>query len=82
MIILCLLVQVYTLVVLAYVIFTFVPAPPSGLVPVVRAVNGLVDPVVRPLRRIIPSVPLGGARLDLTVILLFVVLFILREVVC
>lgn len=82
MIILCLLVQVYTLVVLAYVVLSFVPAPPSGLMPAVRAVNGLVDPVVRPLRGVIPSVPLGGARLDLTIIVLFLVLFVLREVVC
>ena len=82
MIILCLLVTAYQLVVLAYVILSFVPEPPSGLLPVVRVVNGLVDPIVRPLRGIIPSVPLGGARLDLTIIVLFILLIILQEVVC
>lgn len=82
MIVLCLLVTAYQLVVLAYVILTFVPEPPSGLMPAVRGVNALVDPIVRPLRGVIPSVPLGGARLDLTIIVVFIILIILQEVVC
>ncbi len=80
--VLCLLVSAYQLVVFAYVILSFVPQPPAGLVPVVRVVNGLVDPLLQPLRRVMPSAPIGNVRIDLSIIVLFIGIIIVSSVVC
>lgn len=78
----CLLIQLYTFVLLAYVILSYVPRPPEPIMPAVRAVRGLVDPLLVPLRRVIPSLPLGGVRLDLSILVLFLGAQLLAAVVC
>lgn len=80
--VLCLLVSIYQLVVFAYIILSFVPEPPLALAPVVRAVRSVVDPVLVPLRRVLPSPGAGGIRFDLGLIVILIVLIILRAVVC
>lgn len=62
----------YTLVMLAYVIFSWVPRPPEPLIPIRLGSAALVEPAVRPLRRIIPPLRLGGIALDLSIIILFI----------
>lgn len=69
--------QLYIFVLLAYVILSFVPRPPEPLLPLVRAVRGLVEPVVEPIRRRLKPVRIGGVALDLSIILLFIVINIL-----
>lgn len=80
--IICLLLQLYTFVLLAYVILSYVPRPPEPILPAVRVVRGLVDPLLVPLRRVIPSLPLGGVRLDLSILVLFLGSQILASVLC
>lgn len=41
----------------------------------------VTDPPVKLLRRVIPPLPLGNVRLDLSVLVLFFILSILRSVV-
>jgi YggT family protein len=72
------LVQVYSWVVIAWVVFSWVPNPPEGLRPLVRGVSALVDPVVGPIRRVLPPVRIGSVALDLSAIVLLVALNILR----
>ena len=48
------------------------PNPPTTIV---------TDPPVKALRRVIPPVRLGGVALDLSVLVLFVILAILRRLV-
>ncbi|GGI04343.1 YggT family protein [Egicoccus halophilus] len=67
-----LLLQIYLYVLLAHVIFSWVPRPPEPLMPFVLGVRRLVEPVVAPLRRVIPPVRLGGIALDLSIIVLFI----------
>jgi YggT family protein len=51
---------------------------PSGAVAVgLEAVFTVTDPPVRGLRKIIPSVPIGGARLDVSIMVLLLVVYIL-----
>lgn len=51
---------------------------PSGVVAVgLEAVFTVTDPPVRGLRKIIPSVPIGGARLDISIMVLLLVVYIL-----
>jgi YggT family protein len=70
----------YTLIMLAYVIFSWVPRPPEPLVPIRLGSAALVDPVLRPLRGVIPPLRLGGIALDLSIIVLFIAARILQGV--
>lgn len=63
---------IYTLVLLGHVIFSWIPRPPEPLLPVRAGLSALVDPLLRPLRRVIPPLRLGGIALDLSIIVLFI----------
>lgn len=80
--IICWLLQLYLLVLLAHVVFSWVPRPPEPLQPVVAGVRALTEPVLSPLRRMIPPVQLGGAALDVSILIVFFALIILRSAIC
>ncbi|MEX2549645.1 MAG: YggT family protein [Nitriliruptoraceae bacterium] len=69
--ILVLLLQLYTFVLFAYVIFSWIPRTPEPLVPFQLGVRRLVEPVLMPLRRVIPPLRIGGIALDLSILVLF-----------
>lgn len=71
----------YTWVVIAWVVFSWVPNPPEGLRPLVRGVASLVEPVVAPLRRVLPPLRLGSVSLDLSALVLLLGLNLLRGLV-
>lgn len=71
------LLQVYVFVLIVYVVLSYVPRPPEPLMPLVRGVRALVDPVLRPLRERISPVRVGGIALDLSIIILFVLVQLL-----
>lgn len=53
---------------------------PSGPVAIgLEAVFTVTDPPVRGLRRVVPSVPIGGARLDISIMVLLLATFILMS---
>ena len=63
----CALLQLYVIAIIARVIMSWVRVP--GHHPVGRIVAGLskvVDPPLRSIGRVIPGVPLGNVRLDLS----------------
>lgn len=62
---------VYLGVLFAYVILSWVPRPPEPLVPIRAGLGAMVEPVVRPLRRIIPPLRLGGVAVDLSILIVF-----------
>ncbi len=80
--ILCWLLQLYMLVLLAHVVFSWVPRPPEPLLPVVAGVRALTEPILSPLRRMIPPVRMGGAALDVSILIVFFALIILQGVIC
>jgi len=82
MAIVCWLLQAYLLILFAHVILSWVPRPPQPLMPVVSAVRAVTEPVLAPVRRLVPPVQVGGAALDLSVIIVFFALFLLSAVVC
>jgi YggT family protein len=59
-------------VLLLHVIFSWIPRPPEPIVPVVLGVRSIVEPLVAPLRRVIPPLRIGGIALDLSIIVLFI----------
>lgn len=70
-----LLIDLYSLVVLASVILSWVSVPPDH--PFVRAVRSLTEPVLEPIRRVLPT--LGG--LDFSPMVLLIGLQFLRRLV-
>lgn len=79
------LLQIYTYILIARVVLSFIPlfkpgwSPPSFLAPVVDIVYGLTEPPLQFLRRVIPqpmSIPF-----DLSFIVLFLIVNILQRIV-
>ena len=70
----------YFYVLLAHVIFSWVPRPPEPIVPFVLGVRKLVEPVAAPIRRVLPPLRIGGIALDLSILVLFFGVTILQGV--
>jgi YggT family protein len=68
------LIDLYSLVVLAAVVLSWVPLDPRN--PVAAVVYGATEPVLAPIRRVLP--PIGG--LDLSPMVLLVALQFLKRV--
>ena len=69
--------QLYVFVLLAYMVLSFVPQPPEPLLPVVRGVRSLVDPILEPIRRRLSPVQVGGFAFDLSLLIVFILCQIL-----
>jgi len=82
--VLCIVLTVYTLILLVQVILSWAVLlgfrPPfSGPVRVIiDLLDDVTQPVLRPLRRLIPPVRAGGMGFDLSVLVAFVILAVLR----
>lgn len=80
---LCSFLLVYFFVLFARIILSWFPMEPaSGLASVHRVLYDLTEPVLAPVRGLIP--PLGGSGMafDLSPIIVFVALTILRGAIC
>ncbi len=81
---LCIVLTIYTIVLFARVIlswatmFGFRPPLSGPLRTVFDLLEDVTEPVLRPLRAMIPPVRAGGVGLDLSIILAFVILAVLR----
>ena len=77
---LCALVLLYTITIFLVIVFSWFPVQPGGPADgIFRFLRRLTDPVLLPLRRLIP--PIGGA-LDISPIVVIIVLIVLRGFVC
>jgi YggT family protein len=75
----CGLLSLYLLVLVVRAVLSWFPIrPDSGLVPVVRALDTVIDPVLQPLRRVIP--PAG--MFDLSYLALFFIVIIIQSILC
>jgi YggT family protein len=87
MIIICIALTVYLVLLFASVVLSWlamarsVPAYGPGR-KVIDAIFAATNPVFRLVRGVIPPIPFGGAALDLSPIIVFVVVGILRTVIC
>ncbi|MCB2222931.1 MAG: YggT family protein [Actinobacteria bacterium] len=80
----CVALQVFWLVVVARIVLEWVHVSGDEH-PVARArwvLRRLTDPVLRPLRRLIPPLRTGGVAIDLSPMVLLVGLWILSGIVC
>jgi len=80
---LCQLLQLYVIVVIARIILSWFPVSPgSGLSTVFSVLYALTEPVLGPLRRMIPPLMIGGRGIDLSPIILFFGSQILQSAIC
>lgn len=82
--ILCIVLTIYTIVLFIRVIvswamlFGFRPPYSGPLRKVIDLLEDVTEPVLRPLRALIPPIRAGGVGLDLSIIIAFVILAVLR----
>jgi YggT family protein len=83
-ILLCNLLDFYVLAIFAVIVLTWFPLQPGGAMDGInRFLRLITDPVMMPLRRIIPPLQLGGALLDLSpLVLLLGVQIVLKPLIC
>jgi YggT family protein len=74
------LLQVFWWILILHVIFSWIPRPPEPIVPFVLGVRRMVEPVVAPIRRVIPPLRLGGIALDLSIIVVLIGVRILMSI--
>jgi YggT family protein len=73
-----LIVEIYLYILIARILLSWFPiSEGSPIMPVVKVLSAVTDPVLRPLRRVLPPINLGGMGVDLSPIILCVVLEII-----
>jgi YggT family protein len=85
--IICIALTIYWWVLIAAILSTWIPMftgrPPTGVVrSIIDGLHAITEPVFRPVRSLLPPIRMGGMGLDLSPIIVFIVLSILRGVVC
>ena len=79
----CALIDLYVLILFGRIILSFFEVPSDHPVGRIRSVlASLTDPVLIPLRRMIPTVRMGPAALDLSPLVVLLGLSLLRRLVC
>ncbi|MGH8903660.1 MAG: YggT family protein [Egibacteraceae bacterium] len=80
--ILCAIITIYFVILLIRIVLSWVPAVPDPIQPLARGVRAVTDPLLVPLRGVIPPVQVGAAALDLSPLVIFFVIAILRSLFC
>ncbi len=80
---LCFLIQVYALVVFARIVLEWIPVSFDHPVGRVRSwLRALTEPLLRPLRALIPLIRMGDVGLDLSPLVLVLGLSLLAGAIC
>lgn len=85
--IVCTLINLYLLVILARIIASWIvqfspPTPGSAYAQIVNGLAAVTEPVLAPVRALLPPVRLGGAGLDLSPIVVIILGTILARAIC
>lgn len=79
----CRLLDAYVIVLFARIIMSWFPiSPGSGLASVYGFLYTITEPVLGPIRKLMPSIGVGGMGLDLSPIIVFFGIAILRGAIC
>lgn len=83
MVIICNLIGLYVLVIFVRIVLSWFPIDPDGPLATFHGLlHLLTEPILGPLRRVLPSVPIGQIRLDLSPIVVLFGAQILRGALC
>lgn len=67
--------EAYVVVLIARALLSWLPARPgTAFFRVVRVLDAVTDPVLRPVRRVLPPIRAGGMGIDLSIIIVIIVL--------
>ncbi len=67
-------VEAYVVLLIARALLSWLPARPGTvLFRIVRALDTVIEPVLRPIRRVLPPIRAGGMGIDLSFIVVIVV---------
>lgn len=85
--ILCTLINLYLLVIFARIVVSWIaqfspPTPGSAYAQIVSGLATVTEPVLAPVRAVLPPVRLGGAGLDLSPIVVILAGTILARAIC
>jgi YggT family protein len=80
--IICRILQIYFVILLIRIVLSWVPDLPEPVRPLARGVRAVTDPLLVPLRGVIPPVQIGAAALDLSPLIIFCVLSVLTSLFC
>jgi YggT family protein len=79
----CTLLGLYLLVLLVRIVLSWIPISPGGAMESIANVFYLLtEPVLGPLRRVLPPVRLGAMALDLSPLVVFIGIQVLRGILC
>ena len=68
------LVEAYVVVLIVRALLSWLPVRSgSPLIPVLRVLDAITEPVLRPIRRILPPIRAGGAAIDLSILLVILI---------
>jgi YggT family protein len=82
-VIVCRLIQAYIIILFARIILSWFPiSPNSGMATVYGFLYTITEPVLGPVRRIIPPVGMGGMGLDLSPMIVTFGLIFLSGAIC
>jgi YggT family protein len=68
-------VEIYVVLLIVRALLSWIPMSSTGsaLASIVRVLDAVTEPVLRPIRRVLPPVRLGGMSLDLSVLVVILV---------
>lgn len=79
----CRLLDAYLIIMFARIILSWFPINPgSGMASVYGFLYTITEPVLGPIRRVIPPLGMGGMGLDLSPLVVFFGISILRSIIC
>lgn len=83
MTIVCTLLQLWLFAVFVRIVLSWFPAPDGGaLASATNALGAVTDPVLNPVRAMLPPVRMGGMGLDLSPMVVLLVGSLLLRVIC
>jgi YggT family protein len=81
--IVCLLIQLYMLVIFARIIMSwFPPTPGTAYAQIFEAFDRATEPVLAPIRAVLPPMQMGAMGLDLSPIVVFLIGTLLLRFIC
>ena len=79
----CLFLQIYLLALFARIILSWFPiSPGSALAPVFSFLYTVTEPVLGPIRRLMPPMSMGGMGFDLSPLIVIIVFQVLQSRLC